>query len=276
MKPDTAADLSERTGASVVDAWVLRDGQAAAAMQQTVIDEEPVALQVNGIAHAVMLATPADLEDFALGFLLTEGLIDSVADLLDTAVEPGCDGTVLRLQINARCEARFKERRRWLAGRTGCGLCGVESLDQLTMTVPRFDGSLRIDSSALQRAMQGLLEHQPLQHLTGAAHAAAWCHADGSVALVREDVGRHNALDKLAGALARQATLHAADGFIAVTSRASYEMVHKAARAGVGLLAAVSAPTRRAIALADEAGLTLTGFVRDTRTTVYTHPQRLL
>jgi len=273
MKPDDA-DLPTPAGARAVHAWALREGQPAQATHETVIDEEPVALEVNGIAHTVMLATPLDLEDFALGFLLTEGLIDDAADLLDVETQKSDAGTVLRLQITARREAGFKERRRSLAGRTGCGLCGVENLEQLALPVPRVAEGLRLPLSALTRAMAGLLARQPLQHLTGAVHAAAWCSADGTPVLVREDVGRHNALDKLVGALARSRT-DAAGGFVVVTSRASYEMVQKAARAGVGLLAAVSAPTLRAIALAEEAGLTLAGFVRDQRATVYTHPERL-
>jgi len=274
MRMDDAPFAAPPAGAGIVDAWALREGRAAQPTQEAVIDEEPVALQVNGIAHAVMLATPLDLEDFAFGFLLTEGLIDSAADLLDVEAEAGTQGTVLQLQVTARCEARFKARRRWLAGRTGCGLCGVESLDQLAPAAVRVGAGVAVEPAALNQAMAGLVARQPLQHLTGAVHAAAWCRPDGVPALVREDVGRHNALDKLVGALAR-AGIDASSGFVAVTSRASYEMVHKAARAGVGLLAAVSAPTRRAVALAEEAGLTLAGFVRDGRATVYTHPERL-
>ena len=275
MKPSDAT-LVLPPGASTVEAWALRGGDVHA-VHEAVIDEEPIAFEINGIAHAVMLATPLDLEDFALGFLLTEGLIDRAADLLDCEVQPGAAGTVLRLSVTARCEVRLKERKRALAGRTGCGLCGIESLDQLVpagATAALATGR-HFEPAALAHAMAALHRLQPLQHATGAAHAAAWCNAEGMPALVREDVGRHIALDKLAGALARGG-LAADQGFIVATSRASYEMVNKAARAGVPLLAAVSAPTGRAIALAREAGLTLAGFVREGRATIYTHPERLL
>jgi FdhD protein len=182
---------------------------------------------------------------------------------------------VLRLQVTARCEARMKTRRRTMAGRTGCGLCGVDSLDALNQPLAPVTASQGFTLQAVTRAMAALAARQPLQHLTGGVHAAAWCRADGTPERVREDVGRHNALDKLAGALARSG-IDTGLGFIAVTSRASYEMIHKAARTGVGLLAAVSAPTRRAITVAESAGLTLAGFVRDERATVYSHPQRLI
>ena len=274
MKPD---DMPRHApaGTHAVPAWALRAGQAAQPTHETVVDEEPVALEINGLSHAVMLCTPLDLEDFALGFLLTEGLIDGAADLLDCEVEAGREGTVLRLRVTARSEARLKSRRRAMAGRTGCGLCGVDSLDALTHELNPVTATQTFKLQAVSRAMAALVARQPLQHLTGGVHAAAWCRADGVPELVREDVGRHNALDKLAGALAR-AGIDAAQGFIVVTSRASYEMVHKAARPGAGLLAAVSAPTQRAITVADRAGLTLAGFVRDERATVYSHPQRLI
>ena len=239
------------------------------------MDEEPVALQVNGIAHAVMLATPLDLEDFALGFLLTEGLIEAATDLLDVTVEPGAQGTVLQLQVTARCEARFRERRRTLAGRTGCGLCGVESLDQLEPAVAPVPQGMRIDLIALTRAMAYLAARQPLQHLTGAVHAAAWCNVQGEPQIVREDVGRHNALDKLVGAMAR-AHANAATGFIVVTSRASYEMVQKTATLGIRMLVAVSAPTALGVQLARDCGVTLVGFARETQQVVYSHAARLV
>lgn len=278
MKPNDAP-LQLPVGARPVEAWAVR-GAGFHAAHEVLIDEEPIAFEINGISHAVMLATPQDLEDFALGFLLTEGLIERAADLLDCEVRPGAAGTVLRLTVTARSEVRLKGRKRALAGRTGCGLCGVESLDQLVPpgaagAVPAAEAAPRVMPEALARAMAALPPLQPLQHSTGGAHAAAWCRADGTPALVREDVGRHIALDKLAGALARSG-YPVAQGFVVATSRASYEMVNKAVRAGVQVLAAVSAPTGRAVALAHDAGLTLAGFVRQDRATIYTHPERLL
>ena len=238
-----------------------------------VAEEVPVALEVNGISHAVMLATPLDLADFALGFSLTEGLLDGPHQLFGIEEVPGPMGITLKLDIASAAFARLKMRRRTLAGRTGCGLCGTESLGQVRRALPVFDGPARFTSLAVAHAMAELAERQVLQQLTGAVHAAAWCTADGSVRLVREDVGRHNALDQLVGALTAGG-LDASPGFIAVTSRASFEMVQKAAMARVGMLAAVSAPTALAVDTAEEAGLTLVGFARPQGAVVYSHAQR--
>lgn len=268
--------LPAGAGTATAHAW-RRGNDAPHASLEAVVDEEPVALEVNGIAHAVMLVTPDDLGDFALGFLLAEGLIDGPADLLDLEVDASLCGTVIRVTVTARCEVRLKNRRRALAGRTGCGLCGIESLSQLALTVPQPVGGVCVEVSraALARAMQRLAERQPLQQATGASHAAGWFGLDGEPVLVREDVGRHNALDKLVGALVADGT-DLTQGFAAVTSRASVEMAHKAARAGIAVLAAVSAPTRLAVQLADESGLTLAGYVREDRGTVYSHPHRII
>jgi FdhD protein len=273
VKPDDLAQPAG-TGSQQVPALLLRAGQAPQPLQEAVIDEQPLALEINGIAHAVMLATPLDLEDFALGFLFTEGLIDGPAELLGVEPLAQPDGLVLQLQVTARCEARFKARRRTLAGRTGCGLCGVETLDQLQPPATPVPAGPQLSLAALSAAVAALAAQQPLQHLTGAVHAAAWCNTQGDVLLLREDVGRHNALDKLVGALLRAGT-DTRQGFAVVTSRASVEMVSKAARAGIGLLAAVSGPTGRAVEQAQALGLTLAGFVRGDRATLYTHPQRL-
>lgn len=239
-----------------------------------VAEEVPVALEYNGISHAVMLATPCDLADFALGFSLSEGLIDTRHELYGLEEVPGEQGITLRLEVAAPAFARLKERRRTLAGRTGCGLCGTESLAALARVLPVVAGAQRCTSAAVERAMAGLAEHQALQQRTGAVHAAAWCTVDGAVVCLREDIGRHNALDKLIGALAR-ADIDATQGFMAVTSRASFEMVQKAASAGVGLLAAVSAPTTLAVTTAEQTGLTLVGFARPHGAVVYTHPRRI-
>jgi len=261
--------------AALVAVHPTRLGATRAAEEEFVAEEVPVALEYNGLSHAVMLATPLDLEDFALGFSLTEGLLASPADLLDVEVRTRPNGVALQLRVTARCEALLKERRRSMAGRTGCGLCGTDNLDQVfrppQRPVPPLPDALAADEAlvaALSRAMRELAAAQPLQQRTGGIHAAAWCGIDGAVRWVREDVGRHNALDKLIGAMARDG-VDASQGFAAVTSRASFEMVQKAALAGMPMLAAVSAPTHLAIRTAQACGLRLAGFVRDGRATLY-------
>ncbi|MBB1626186.1 sufurtransferase FdhD [Achromobacter sp. UMC71] len=238
-------------------------------------EETPVALEFNGISHATMLATPADLEDFAVGFSLSEGIIDSVGDVRGIDVLPQCDGIVVQVEISSACEARLKSRRRAMAGRTGCGLCGVETLPEVLRPVDPVPAGAPLPIGAVLRAMGDMRARQTLHDLTGATHAAGWAGADGAVALVREDVGRHNALDKLVGALARQA-VNAGGGMVLVSSRASFEMVQKTASAGVGVLAAVSAPTALAVRLADSAGIALLGFMRRDDATLYSHPERII
>ena len=269
MKPMDAALVPPGAAGAQVTVW--RDGQARV-QADWLAEEVPVALVFNGISHAVMLASPADLEDFALGFGLTEGLLAGKAELygIDVGEVPG--GIELRLEVAAACEWRLKERRRSLLGRTGCGLCGTDSLDQVRRELPRPPARV-LTPQALARAQRELRGSQGLQQMTGATHAAAWCTADGAVQLAREDVGRHNALDKLAGALARAGT-EAGEGFICITSRASFEMVQKAALAGAGALAAVSAPTALAVQTARDCGLALAGFVRGADFVAYTFPER--
>ena len=240
-----------------------------------VADEVPVALEYNGISHAVMLATPLDLEDFALGFSLTEEIVDSRADVRDLEVVEGCGGMTVQLQIASGCFARLKDKRRSLAGRTGCGLCGAESLPQAVKRPAPLRSDAQFSATAVLRGMRALDDLQPLRAVTGATHAAGFADAEGRVLLVREDVGRHNALDKLVGAMLRAG--HASDqGFIVVTSRASYEMAGKTVRAGSALLAAVSGVTGLAIELAQDANLTLIGFARGDELSAYTHPERIV
>lgn len=247
---------------------------------ELVAEEVPVALTYNGITHAVMLATPLDLEDFALGFSLGERIVRHRRDVHDIEVEAGAQGIVVALQIAAGAMARLKGARLARIGKTGCGLCGVDSLDYFAREAcqpePRAaqPAALRFDPAALHRAMAELSARQRLHQATGAVHAAAWAGPDGELACVREDVGRHNALDKLVGALVHAGT-DTAGGFAVVTSRASFEMVQKAARAGIALLAAISAPTALAVRMAEDTGLTLAGFVRGGRHVVYSHPERL-
>lgn len=252
-----------------VEAVVLRGGQVQP-QQDCVAEEVPVALEYNGISHAVMMATPADLEDFAYGFSLSEGIVDSASQIHGVDVVTGTQGVTVQVEIASSCFMRLKEMRRNLTGRTGCGLCGTESLDHAVRQPQPLQTRPRFAAPAVARAMAAMREQQGLLSLTGATHAAAWCEADGSIKLLREDVGRHNALDKLIGAL-RRGKLPAEDGFVAVTSRASYEMVQKTASAGIGLLCAVSGVTALAVQVADTAKLTLVGFARGENLSVYAH-----
>ena len=251
---------------------------------ETVIEEVPIALVYNGISQAVMLASPQDLEDFAVGFSLGERIVSARQDIFDITVAVHANGIEMRMRIAGHAMDDLKRQRRQRTGKTGCGLCGIDSLTQFDTdaaggTVPECandEGASRprIAAAALHAAMATLGKRQPMHAVTGAVHAAGWARPDGSVVLVREDVGRHNALDKLIGAMAR-GDIAPASGFAIVTSRASFEMVQKVARAGIGVLAAVSAPSAMAVRMAESAGLTLAGFVRDGRHVIYTHPRRL-
>lgn len=238
----------------------------------TVVVERPVALVYNGISHAVMMATPSDLGDLALGFSLSEGILQSSQQLLGLEIQHREQGIEVVMEITAQPFAALKQRRRNLTGRSGCGLCGVESLEQAIADPPRVTADVRFTHQALQRALQGLGLAQSLKRLTGGVHGAAWCCPGGDILAIREDVGRHNALDKLLGALARE---QAAPGFILLTSRIGYEMVAKAAACNVAAVAAVSAPTSLALQQARSAGMTLVGFAQPGRQVVYCGEQRI-
>lgn len=270
MKPFDEAVMPSGVRTSEVIAW--RNGQATR-QPDWLAEEVPVALVFNGVSHAVMLASPDHLDDFALGFGLTEGLLADARELYGMDVQRTAQGIELQLDVASACEWRLKERRRNLAGRTGCGLCGTESLDQVQRTALPAAPVLRLEPGVLGQAQRALREWQAVQQLTGAAHAAAWCDLQGRIVLLREDIGRHNALDKLVGAMAKART-DPTQGWVLVTSRASFEMVQKTAMAGAGLLAAVSAPTTLAVDLAQRCGLALAGFVRGDDFVVYTHPER--
>jgi formate dehydrogenase accessory protein FdhD len=241
---------------------------------ETVAEETPVALVYNGIPHAVMMATPQDLEDFALGFSMTEELIAAPADLQRVDCVRYSQGIEIQALVAPEREAEIAARTRRLTGRTGCGICGADSVASVLKTLHPVSAGGTIQEGALRRAVESLGAHQTLNAAAGAVHAAGWAGRDGTIELVREDVGRHNALDKLIGALLRRGTDPAA-GFVLVTSRASFEMVQKTTLFGAPLLAAVSGPTGLAIRIAQQAGLTLVGFARGSRHTVYTHPGRL-
>jgi len=237
-------------------------------------EETAVAFTYNRSAHAVMMATPADLEDFAVGFTLNEGIVGSPRDIEEIDVVRGKLGIELRMWIGHANGIAFYERRRFLAGPTGCGLCGIESLADAMRPVPPVTGDVRVSAMTIQRAIAGLPAAQRLYRETRAVHGAAYWEPGAGLVALREDVGRHNALDKLAGALAR-AGFSAKNGVVLLTSRISVEMVQKAARMGAPIVAAVSAPTALAVRLADAAGITLIGVARDDGFETFTHPQRV-
>jgi FdhD protein len=239
----------------------------------TVVTEVPVALVYNGVSHVVMMATPTHLDDLALGFSLSEDILQYPAQLLDFELQQREQGVELNLTIAAEAFAKLKDRRRNLTGRTGCGLCGIESLAQAIPAPARISQEWSVSHQAIAVAVDSLGSTQLLKGKTGGVHGAAWCSLQGDIELLREDVGRHNALDKLLGSLHHNA--HSAHGFVLVTSRASYEMVAKVASHNIPLLAAVSAPTSLAIEQAEEAGVTLVAYAQAKRQVVFTHSHRL-
>jgi FdhD protein len=246
-----------------------------AQVEDVLAEEVPVALVYNGVSHAVMMASPQDLEDFALGFSLTEGILQSPKELYGVELEVHENqGISVYMEIASERFVQLKEHRRNLTGRTGCGLCGAERLEQVfkqpSQLVTHTPSNIGI--SAILNAFEQLPSKQALQKITGATHACAWVDEQGKIGLLREDVGRHNAMDKLLGALAKQGY---PTGFILTTSRASYEMVQKVAMLGYGCLAAVSAPTGLAVRLANEMQVTLLGFVRGQQCVIYSHAERI-
>jgi FdhD protein len=262
---------------------VWRNGVAATGARD-LAEETPVAMIYDAATHAVMMASPRDLEDFALGFSLTEGVISGAGEIADLEIVDTPQGVEARMWLTPCPRAALAQRRRHLAGPTGCGLCGVDSLAEAVRTPPSVVSRLSLTPAQVMAAMQALGEAQVLGARTRAVHAAGfWTPAEGLVAL-REDVGRHNALDKLAGALARGAPVQGAlaqsgrdgaEGAVLLTSRVSVEMVQKTARIGAGVLVAVSAPTTLAVETAEAAGITLVAVARADGFEVFTHPQRV-
>lgn len=243
--------------------------------EDMVAEEVPVALVYNGISHAVMMTTPAELEAFALGFSLTEAIIDKPDDIYSIELIPQQQGIEVALEISSQCFMRLKNMRRSLVGRTGCGVCGAESLQQIFKPAKQTPSTdFKVSHRAIDLAVSRFSDYQPLQALTGAVHAAAWCDVEGNIMRACEDVGRHNALDKLIGALWQQAVFQQ-PGFLLISSRASYEMLQKAASVGIAVVAAVSAPTSLAVDIAQASGITLLGFCRDKRQVAYSHQYRL-
>ena len=235
--------------------------------------EVPVALVFNGTTQAVMMATPDALEDFAAGFALTEGIITGLSEIRDTEVVELAEGIELRLWLQPVAEARFQARRRAQVGPVGCGLCGIDSLKEANRPLPHVTSTLHLSPADAEAAMKGLMKHQALNDTTRAAHAAGFYLPGMGVRIAREDVGRHNALDKLAGAMARTGLI-AAEGALVITSRVSVDMVQKAAMIGAPVIMAASAPTALAIAEAGRAGITLVAVLRGSDFELFTHPER--
>jgi formate dehydrogenase accessory protein FdhD len=248
----------------------------AGAWQDTldsVAAETPVSVTYNSIPHVVMMATPRDLEDMGVGFTVSEALAD-YTEIRDVVVDASSGEHELRLSLAGSRLTEMLQRRRNLTGRTGCGVCGAETIEDAIRRPPPVAAGGETTREQLVQALRSLRALQPLGAQAGSLHAAAWVSWEGEVQLVREDVGRHNALDKLIGAKLRRGESLAA-GYVLVTSRASYEMVQKAATLGIRMLVAVSAPTALGVKLAQDCGLTLVGFAREEQQVVYTHPERL-
>jgi FdhD protein len=243
-----------------------------------VTEEVPVALVYHGVPHVVMLASPADLEDYAVGFTVSEGLVGSPAEIQSVEVEHGAESIEVRIGIAGERFSELLRRRRNLTGRSGCGLCGAETVEEAIRPPVKVPKGPTVTAAGLHAALIQLESLQPVNARTGSIHAAAWVVPDQGEAhgiqFVREDVGRHNALDKVIGALVRSGADVSA-GYALITSRASFEMVQKAAAAGIAFVAAVSAPTALAIRMAEQTGLTLVGFARRDQHVVYAHPERL-
>jgi FdhD protein len=262
--PATAAFAAHKLGA---------DGKNAAQHRMVPV-EMPVAVSVLGIGYAVMMATPKDLGDFAYGFARSERLIDAAADVTNIEIKEEERGVLLGIELAPERHDRVLARVRHRVGESSCGLCGIENLEQALRPLPRLPAPARIVPAAIFRALEAIRAHQPLNAETGAVHAAALCDADGNVLAAREDVGRHNAFDKLVGHCLREGRDMGA-GFALLTARCSYELVEKAALAGVPVLVTISAPTSLAVARAQEAGLTLVALARSDSMLVMSDPHGL-
>nr|WP_249426633.1 formate dehydrogenase accessory sulfurtransferase FdhD [Enterobacter roggenkampii] len=261
--------------AGIVELSVQRPPHITDAIPDFLAEEVPVALVYNGISHVVMMASPKDLELFAIGFSLSEGIIEHPQDIYGMDVVQACNGLEVQIELSSRRFMGLKERRRALAGRTGCGVCGVEQLNDIGKPVSPLPFTQTFNLAHLDPALEHLNDVQPIGQLSGCTHAAAWVLPSGEIAGGHEDVGRHVALDKLLGRRARESEVWQ-QGAALVSSRASYEMVQKSAMCGVEILFAVSAATTLAVEVAERCNLTLVGFCKPGRATIYTHPQRLI
>lgn len=254
-----------------IERWV---GGATTRTTDLVAEESPVALVYHGVPHVVMLATPADLEDFAVGFTLSEGLVQRPDEIRGVEVVQGAEAMDVKVTVAWERFAELLNRRRNLTGRTGCGLCGAETAEDAIREPAAVGAGPTVTAQQLHEAIEQLGSLQPINAKTGSVHGAAWVVPGKGIQLVREDVGRHNALDKAIGALVRQGA-DLSSGYMLITSRASYEMVLKSATVGISFLCALSAPTAFAVRLAQKTGLTLVAFARRDKHVVYTHPGRL-
>ena len=252
---------------------VTADGENAA-QQRTVPVEAPVAISFLGIGYAVMMATPNDLEDFAYGFARSERLIETAGDVTGIEVRQEERGVLLGIELAPERHDRVLVRVRHRVGESSCGLCGIENLEQALRPLPALPAPARIEATSIFRALEAIRAQQPLNAETGAVHAAALCDAEGAVLAAREDVGRHNAFDKLVGHCLREGRDMGA-GFALLTARCSYELVEKAALAGIPMLVTISAPTSLAVERAKEAGLTLVALARADSVLVMSDPHRL-
>ncbi len=275
MSKQNRATHSLPLPAGVVELSVHRPPHITHATPDFLAEEVPVALVYNGISHVVMMASPKDLELFAIGFSLSEGIIDHPQEIYGMDVVQACNGLEVQIELSSRRFMGLKERRRALAGRTGCGVCGVEQLNDIGKPIIPLPFTQTFNLAHLDRALVHLNDVQPIGQLSGCTHAAAWVLPSGSIAGGHEDVGRHVALDKLLGRRARENNVWQ-QGAALVSSRASYEMVQKSAMCGVEILFAVSAATTLAVEVAERCNLTLVGFCKPGRATIYTHPQRLI
>jgi FdhD protein len=262
-----------RRRSELITCFRIRD-DAASAQDAAIAAEVPVALAYNGVPHVVMMSTPSDLADFAIGFSLSEGILGAFDELLGLEVEEGETGIRVSMAIAAERFAELKNRRRNMTGRTGCGLCGVDDLTQVARPLPRVGAGAKVGIDAVHRALDALPAWQPVNEETGAVHAAAWATPTGEIALAREDVGRHNALDKLIGAMARS-HIDPQSGFAVITSRCSFEMVQKSATIGISILVAISAPTTMALRIAERTGISLIALARSDSATLYANPGRI-
>jgi len=254
--------------------FIRLQGSDATHASAVVAEEVPVALVYNGRPYVVVMGTPADLEDLAVGFSVTEGVVASASDLRGVQIVRASHGIEVQMEVSAIDAERLADRARGLVSRTGCGLCGVETIGDALRVPAVVASTLTVAPDAIWKAASELSRRQTINNETSTVHGAGWATPDGDLHLVREDVGRHNALDKVLGALAR-AGRPAGEGFVIVTSRASYEMVQKAAMCGVELLAAISRPTGLAIRFADAANVTLAALVRGESGNVYCHSHRI-
>ena len=252
----------------------LKQGQKSYQEVDLLAQEVAIALVYNGISHVVLMATPQAVEELAMGFSLTEGIVQSLEQIYDIETQESELGITVQMQIASACFATLKERRRQMSGRTGCGLCGIDSLEAVQPKVQPITHQNKIKRQDIEQALAVFERSQPLREQTGSLHGAAWVE-QGTIKALYEDVGRHNALDKLLAHLVRP-KVKRQEGFVLVSSRASFEMVAKAAVVGITCIVAVSAATELAQRLAEQANITLIGFARAERQTVYTHPEFLV